>query len=75
MKEIPVFGFVHGGGTFFVFDQNTIGFPKQILAAGDWTPTEFRSYDTKGLQPYGTTQPSIVEMLADLVEASIPAAS
>jgi hypothetical protein len=61
----PDAGFVHGGGTFFVFDQNTIGFPKQILAAGDWTPTEFRSYDTKGLQPYGTTQPSIVEMLAD----------
>src|SRR6266516_271097 len=47
----PDAGFVHGGGTFFVFDQNTIGFPKQILAAGDWTPTGFTSYDLQGLQP------------------------
>ena len=57
--------FVHGGGTFFVFDQNTVGFPKQLLAAGDWSPKEFVSYDTKGAQPYGTTQPAILEMIAD----------
>ena len=61
----PDAGFVHGGGTFFVFDFKTAGFPKQLLAAGDWTPTEFRSYDTKGLKPYGTTQPAILEMIAD----------
>jgi hypothetical protein len=49
--------FVHGGGTFFVFDQNTLGFPKHLLAAGDSTPKEFSSYDTKGLQRTGRLSP------------------
>lgn len=56
---------VHGGGTFVLFDNGASGTPKPILAAGEWTPTKFLSYDTKSLSPYGTIQPSILEMLAD----------
>jgi hypothetical protein len=40
--------------------------PKPLLASGRWTPTQFRSYDTKGLSHYGNIQPAILEMLADL---------
>lgn len=57
-------GYVKGGGTYVLFDQASPT-PKTILAEGEWRPAEFLSYDTLGLPPYGTIQPSILEMLAD----------
>jgi hypothetical protein len=61
----PDAGYVHGGGTYVFFD-NAAANPKPVLASGDWSPTQFLSYDTKGLPPYANIQPGILEMLADL---------
>jgi hypothetical protein len=61
----PDAGYVHGGGTYVFFD-NAAANPKPLLASGDWSPTQFLSYDTKGLSPYGGIQPGILEMVADL---------
>jgi hypothetical protein len=35
------------------------------LTSGFWHPTEFVSYDTKGLGSYGIIQPAILTVLAD----------
>ncbi len=56
---------VKGGGSFVFFD-NAAAAPKPLLASGEWAPTEFVSYDTAGLPPYGNIQPAILEILADL---------
>lgn len=60
----PGAGYVKGGGTYVLLDQNS-GTPKTILASGEWTPTVFLSYDTFGLSPYANIQPSILKVLAD----------
>ncbi len=56
---------VKGGGSFVLFDQAS-GTPKPLLASGFWEPTKFVSYDTKGLGSFGTIQPAILTVLADV---------
>jgi hypothetical protein len=60
----PDAGWVKGGGTFVLFDQNT-PVPKKILASGNWDPTEIVDYDTKGLGSYAGIQPAILTVKAD----------
>lgn len=60
----PDAGWVKGGGTFGLFDQNS-PVPKTLIASGFWEPTKFVSYDTKGLGSYGFIQPAILTVLAD----------
>src|SRR5260370_21742283 len=61
----PDAGWVKGGGSFVLFDQNhTV--PKPLIASGVWEPTGFVSYDTKGLGSYGHIQPAILTVLADV---------
>ena len=61
----PDAGWVKGGGSFVLFDQNH-AVPKPLLASGVWEPTGFVSYDTKGLGSYGHIQPAILTVLADV---------
>ena len=42
--------------------------PKTLIASSFWEATTFVSYDTKGLSSYGTIQPGILTVLADLQE-------
>jgi hypothetical protein len=56
---------VKGGGSFVLFD-NAKPTPKPLIASGFWEPTGFVSYDTKGLASYGTIQPAILTLLADV---------
>ena len=58
-------GWVKGGGSFDLFDQNS-STPKTIIVAGTWEPTEFVSYTTLRLPSYGNIQPSVLEVLANL---------
>jgi hypothetical protein len=61
----PNAGWVKGGGSFDLWDQNS-STPKTIIVAGKWEPTEFVSYTTLGLPTYGNIQPSVLEILADV---------
>src|SRR5262249_41187998 len=61
----PDAGWVKGGGSFVLFDQNH-AVPKPLIASGVWEPTAFVSYDTKGLGSYGHIQPAILTVLADV---------
>ena len=61
----PDAGWVKGGGSFVLFDQ-AHPVPKPLIASGFWEPTAFVSYDTKGLDSYGTIQPAILTVLADV---------
>jgi hypothetical protein len=61
----PDAGWVKGGGSFVLFDQ-AHPMPKPLIASGFWEPTAFVSYDTKGLPSYGTIQPAILTVLADV---------
>src|SRR6266852_1020758 len=61
----PDAGWVKGGGSYVLFDQ-AHATPKPLLASGSWEPTAFVSYDTKGLPSYGTIQPGILTVLADV---------
>ncbi len=61
----PGAGWVKGGGNYVLFDQAT-SIPRKLLASGEWEATSFVSYDTKKLGSYGTIQPGILTMLADL---------
>lgn len=56
---------VKGGGSYVLFDQNAAK-PKPLIASGTWEPTAFVSYDTKALDHYGTIQPGILTMTADV---------
>lgn len=56
---------VKGGGSFNLSDQAPPN-PKPLIASGFWEPTEFVSYDTKGLPSYGNIQPAILTFLADV---------
>ncbi len=61
----PDAGWVKGGGSFVLFDQKHAQ-PRPLIASGFWEPTGFVSYDTKGLGSYGTIQPAILTILADV---------
>jgi hypothetical protein len=61
----PDAGWVKGGGSFVLFDQNH-PLPKPLIASGFWEPRGFLNYDTKGLPSYGTIQPAILTFLADV---------
>ncbi len=61
----PAARWVKGGGSFVHFDQNA-SLPKPLIATGFWEPTDFVSYDTRGLGSYGTIQPGILTMKIDL---------
>jgi len=61
----PEAGWVKGGGNFVLFDQKHAQ-PRPLIASGFWQPTAFLSYDTKGLPSYGTIQPAILTVLADV---------
>ena len=61
----PDAGWVKGGGSFVLFDQSHAT-PKPLIASGLWEPTGFVSYDTKGLDSYGTIQPAILTVKADV---------
>jgi len=56
---------VKGGGSYSLFD-NAIPPPRPLVATGRWEATKFVSYTTKGLQPFGATQPGILVMKADV---------
>ncbi len=60
----PQAGWVKGGGNYVLFDQAS-STPKTLLASGLWEPTGFVSY-TDSFGTYGTIQPAILEMTADL---------
>lgn len=56
---------VKGGGSYVLFDQGH-ALPKPLIASGVWEPTAFISYTTKGLGHFGTIQPGILKMRADV---------
>ena len=59
-------GYVKGGGSYVMFDQNP-SMPKPLLASGLWEATRFVSYaPVAGAPTYGTIQPGILEMTADV---------
>ena len=61
----PAARHVKGGGSYVLQDQ-AAAVPKPLVAAGRWAAREFVSYDTKGLAPFGTIQPGILVMTADV---------
>jgi hypothetical protein len=56
---------VNGGGSYTLFD-NAATTPKPLLATGRWKARKFVSYTTMGLASYGTIQPGILVMTADV---------
>ena len=56
---------VNGGGSYVLFD-NAATMPKPLVASGRWRATKFVSYTTLGLASYGTIQPGILTMTADV---------
>lgn len=56
---------VNGGGNYVLFDA-MVSNPKPLVASGGWKAERFVSYDTKGLGSYGTIQPGILVMTADV---------
>ncbi|HEV2013644.1 MAG TPA: twin-arginine translocation signal domain-containing protein [Candidatus Dormibacteraeota bacterium] len=61
---------VNGGGNYVLFD-NAVAIPKPLVASGRWKARRFVSYTTKDLAskdlaPYGTIQPGILKMTADV---------
>ena len=61
----PAARHVNGGGSYVLSDQAT-SIPKRLIASGRWMAREFVSYTTKGLPSYGTIQPGILGMKADV---------
>jgi hypothetical protein len=58
-------GWVKGGGSFVLSDQNS-STPKTIIVAGTWEPIDFVSYNTLDLPSYGNIQPSVLDILANV---------
>jgi len=56
---------VNGGGSY-VLNDAAIGVPSPAVASGRWTARRFVSYDTVGLGSYGTIQPGILTITADV---------
>jgi hypothetical protein len=61
----PAARHVKGGGSYVLQDQ-AAAVPKPLVAAGRWAAREFVSYDTKGLASFGTIQPGILVVTADV---------
>jgi len=61
----PAARHVNGGGSYVLQDQ-AAAIPKPLVASGRWAAREFVSYDTKGLASFGTIQPAILVMIADV---------
>jgi hypothetical protein len=61
----PAARHVNGGGSYVLSDQ-AHSIPKPLVASGRWMAREFVSYTTKGLASYGTIQPGILMMTADV---------
>ncbi len=56
---------VNGGGSYVLFDFAKPN-PKPLVATGRWKARRFVSYDKRNLGSYGTIQPGILEMKADV---------
>lgn len=56
---------VNGGGSYVLAD-NAVAVPRPVVKSGRWRARRFVSYDTKGLASYGTIQPGILVMTADV---------
>ena len=61
----PAARHVNGGGSYVLSDQ-AVSVPRPLVASGRWMAREFVSYTTKGLASYGTIQPGILVMKADV---------
>jgi hypothetical protein len=61
----PAARHVNGGGSYVLSDQ-AVSVPRPVVASGRWMAREFVSYTTKGLASYGTIQPGILKMTADV---------
>ena len=61
----PAARHVNGGGSYVLFDQAE-DVPKPLVASGRWEARRFVSYTTKDLPSYGTIQPGILVMTADV---------
>jgi hypothetical protein len=61
----PAARHVDGGGSYVLSDQ-AHSIPRPLVASGRWMARQFVSYDTKGLPSYGTIQPGILVMKADV---------
>jgi hypothetical protein len=61
----PAARHVNGGGSYVLSDQ-AHSVPRPLVASGRWMARQFLSYDTMGLPSYGTIQPGILVMKADV---------
>jgi hypothetical protein len=61
----PAARHVNGGGSY-VLSDNAVATPRPLIASGRWMARHFVSYDTMGLPSYGTIQPGILVMKADV---------
>jgi hypothetical protein len=61
----PAARHVNGGGSYVLSDQ-AHSVPRPLVASGRWMARQFVSYTTKGLASYGTIQPGILVMKADV---------
>jgi hypothetical protein len=61
----PAARHVNGGGSYVLSDQ-AVSVPRPLVVSGRWMARQFVSYTTKGLASYGTIQPGILVMKADV---------
>jgi hypothetical protein len=61
----PAARHVNGGGSYVLSDQ-AVSVPRPLVVTGRWMAREFVSYTTKDLPSYGTIQPGILVMKADV---------
>jgi hypothetical protein len=61
----PAARHVNGGGSYVLSDQ-AVSVPRPLVVSGRWMARQFVSYTTKGLAAYGTIQPGILVMKADV---------
>jgi hypothetical protein len=61
----PSARYVNGGGSYVLSDQ-AVSVPRPLVVSGRWMARQFVSYTTKGLASYGTIQPGILVMMADV---------
>src|SRR3989442_8099326 len=61
----PAARHVNGGGSYVLSDQ-TGSVPRPLVVSGRWMARQFVSYTTKSPSSYGTIQPGILVMKADV---------
>jgi hypothetical protein len=61
----PAARHVNGGGSYVLSDQ-AASVPRPLVTSGRWMARRFVSYNTKGLHSYGTIQPGILVLKADV---------